>query len=203
VAISFSGRAPQWGGRSGPAADNRTGAVGRVAVSEIMPEFSRIVPLVQLGSARFRQQIEATPSEREKLSRRLDLLALERLIAVVELRRQGDEVIVLEAAYQAEFVQSCVVTLEPVDGVISDRFVLVYGPAEEQPKEFVEGRDEPAFEPLTGDAIDIGEAVAQELSLALPVFPRLADASIDAEIPEQPVASPFAALARLRRTADR
>ena len=36
--------------------------------------------------------------------------------------------------------------------------------------------DEVAFEPLIGEAIDIGEAVAQEFSLALPRFPRSAGA---------------------------
>ena len=37
-------------------------------------------------------------------------------------------VIILEAAFEAEFVQSCVVTLEPVEDTVSDRFMLVYGP---------------------------------------------------------------------------
>ncbi len=57
------------------------------------------------------------------------------------------------------------------------------------------------FEPLAGDAIDIGEAVAQELSLALPEFPRHPDAAIDAAAPAEPVDSAFAALARLRKPA--
>jgi len=122
-------------------------------VANTIPEFSRLVPLVRLGPAPFRQQIEATPSERENLCRRFDLLALDRLTAAVELRRQGDEVIVLEAA----------------------------------------------FEPLNRDVIDIGEAVAQELSLSLPVFPRHPDAKIDAETPVESAGSAFASLARLKQ----
>jgi len=168
-------------------------------MTDIIPEFSRLVPLARLGSAPFRQHIEATPSEREKLSRRFDLLALDRLTATVELRRQGDEVIVLEAALEAEFVQSCVVTLEPVAGVISDRFMLVYGPAEAEQQESGSLSDEAAFEPLNGDVIDIGEAVAQELSLSLPVFPRHPDPKIDAETPVQSAGSPFAFLAHLKQ----
>jgi hypothetical protein len=38
------------------------------------------------------------------------------------------------------------------------------------------GDQDPAFEPLEGEAIDIGEAIAQEFSLALPPFPRADDA---------------------------
>ena len=168
-------------------------------MTDIIPEFSRLVPLARLGSAPFRQHIEATPSERAKLSRRFDLLALDRLTAAVELRRQGDEVVVLEAALEAEFVQSCVVTLEPVAGVISDRFMLVYGPPEAEQQEPGSLPDEAAFEPLNGDVIDIGEAVAQELSLSLPVFPRHPDAKVDPESLVQSAGSPFASLAHLKQ----
>jgi uncharacterized metal-binding protein YceD (DUF177 family) len=168
-------------------------------MTDTVPEFSRLVPLARLGFAPFRQKIEATLSEREKLSRRFDLLALDRLNAAVELRRQGDQVILLEAAFEAEFVQSCIVTLEPVAGSVADRFMLVYGPAEAEQQEIGSQLDEAAFEPLNGDVIDIGEAVAQELSLSLPAFPRHPDAKTDAETSPQPTGSPFVSLARLKQ----
>jgi len=58
--------------------------------------------------------------------------------------------------------------------------------------------DEIAFEPLVGNAIDAGEAVAQQFSLALPPFPRSPDATLDAEAPPAEEAGPLAAgLARL------
>jgi uncharacterized metal-binding protein YceD (DUF177 family) len=170
-----------------------------IAMSQIAPEFSRLVPLIRLGSEAFRQRIEATPEERESLSQRLDLIALDRLVAEVELRRESAEFL-LEAAYEAEFVQSCAVTLEPVRGTISDRFSLVYGPVQDdEAQEIALTGDEPAFEPLTGDTIDIGEAVAQELSLALPIFPRDPEASIEDVVAAEPMEAPLAALARLRK----
>jgi uncharacterized metal-binding protein YceD (DUF177 family) len=172
-------------------------------VTDTIPEFSRLVPLARLGSGPFRQQIEATASEREKLCGRFDLLALDRLNAAVELRRQGDEVIVLEASFAAEFVQSCVVTLEPVPGAVSDRFMLVYGPAEVEQQEIGSQPAAAAFEPLNGDIIDIGEAVAQELSLSLPVFPRHPDAKIDGETLVDATASPFISLARIKQRTER
>jgi uncharacterized metal-binding protein YceD (DUF177 family) len=172
-------------------------------VTYFTPEFSRVVPLIRLGSAPFWQKIEATPSERERLSGRFDLLALDRLTAAVQLRRQGDELIVLEATLEAEFVQSCVVTLEPVSGSLSNSFLLVYGPVEVEHQEIGSLRDEAAFEPLNGDMIDIGEAVAQEFSLLLPVFPRHPDATIDAEAPVESTGRPFASLARLKQRSER
>jgi len=157
-------------------------------VSEPAPEFSRTVPLQQVGGKPFLQRIEATVEEREKLARRVDLVALHRLVAEVELRRQSAEIIFLEAKFEAEFEQWCVITLEPVRGTVSERFSLIYGRASEDEKELI----------LSGDSIDIGEAVAQELSLALPELPRDPDAVIDDLELAQPLEGPFASLARLR-----
>ena len=157
------------------------------------PEFSRIVPLAQLGTDAFRQEIAATEAEREALARRFGLLALDRLMAEVELVRQGQDTILLHAAFEAAFVQECVVTLDPVDSAMAASFALRYGPPEH---ESADGVDEEAFEPLVNDFIDIGEAIAQEFSLALPSFPRSPGAVL--AIDEEPAdAGPFAALSRL------
>jgi uncharacterized metal-binding protein YceD (DUF177 family) len=170
-------------------------------MSTLAPEFSRLVALAQLSTRPYRQRIEATAEEREKLSQRLDLISLDRLVAEVELRRQSPEMILLEAEFAAEFEQCCAVTLEPVRGAISDRFSLVYGPAPEEEQEIALTSDEPAFEPLNGNSIDIAEAVAQELSLALPIFPRHPEARIDETAIAEPLQGPFATLARARKDA--
>jgi uncharacterized metal-binding protein YceD (DUF177 family) len=167
-------------------------------MSEIAPEFSRLVSLTQLGAEPFQQRIEASATEREKLSQRFDLLVLDRLVAEVELRRQSSGMILLEAAFEAAFEQCCAATLEPVRGVISDHFSLLFGPLCMEEQEITLSGEGPAFEPLNGDTIDIGEAVAQELSLALPDFPRLPDAVIDDVAIADPMEGHFASLARLR-----
>jgi uncharacterized metal-binding protein YceD (DUF177 family) len=168
-------------------------------VNRLAPEFSRPVPLTRLGSEPFRQRIEATSEERELLAQRFDLLVLDRFAAEVELRRERGDVFFLEAAYDAEYEQSCAVTLEPVRGSVAGRFSLMYGPANSEEPEIAVSGEEPAFEPLIGDTIDIGEAVAQELSLALHEFPRQQDASIDDLFEAEPVNGPFSSLARFRR----
>ncbi len=170
-------------------------------MTETAPEFSRIVPLSQLGSGSFRLRIEATAEERGRLARRFDLLALDRLIAVVELHRQDGQSVRLDAAFEAQFSQECVVTLEPVAGAVAESFSLIYGPVAESEGEMELDAEEAAFEPLRGDAIDIGEAVAQELSLALPLSPRDPEATIEAEITAAPEEGPFAGLAPLRKAA--
>jgi uncharacterized metal-binding protein YceD (DUF177 family) len=168
-------------------------------MSHFPPEFSRLVPLARLGSEPYLQRIEASAEERRSLTERFDLSGLDRLSAQVELRRKEGGLILLEAELAAEFEQSCAVCLEPVRDALSHRFSLVYGPPRGEAPEIVLSGEEPAFEPLTGDMIDIGEAVAQGLSLALPEFPRHPDASIDEFFAADPPESPFTSLARLAK----
>jgi uncharacterized metal-binding protein YceD (DUF177 family) len=163
-------------------------------------EFSRLVRLDHIGGGTFSQRIEANPDERRALAARFDLLALDRLAATVRLIREAGRTIRLQAEFEAEFAQECVVTLEPVAGVVRESFELVYGPAEAEAGALDLDVASPAFEPLLGDAIDVGEAVAQELSLALPLFPRDPEAIIEAEAAQTPDDSPFAALAVRRKT---
>lgn len=161
-------------------------------------EFARSVPLARLGGEPFRQRIAAGAQERSALAQRFDLVSLDRLAAEIELRREPGGTILLTATYEAEFAQRCIVTLEPVPGWLSERFELRYGPPEHEAAAPA-GDDDPAFEPLFGEAIDIGEAVAQEFSLALPPFPRAADAVVDSGPVEPAADGPFAALAKFRR----
>jgi uncharacterized metal-binding protein YceD (DUF177 family) len=148
-------------------------------------EFSRPAALARLGTAPYRQTIAATAAEREELARRFGLLGLDELAAEIELVRRGRDEILLTAAFSAAFVQECVVTLEPVPGSLQASFMLVYGPPGAAPDALVDAADDAAFEPLTGDTIDVGEAVAQEFSLALPPFPRHPDAR-----PAEPARTP-------------
>ncbi len=160
------------------------------------PEFSRPVAVARLGAEPYRQEIAADEAERRALAERFDLLTLDRLTATVELVRRGPDRILLRAAFDAGFVQRCVVTLDPVAGAVSERFDLLYGPPDAEAEAGGSAAEDPAFEPLAGGTIDIGEAVAQEFALSLPPFPRRADADIEAPTPAE-ATSPFAALARL------
>jgi uncharacterized metal-binding protein YceD (DUF177 family) len=161
------------------------------------PEFSRPVSLTRVGTGPFRQEISATLGERAALARRLDLVSLDRLDAVVELVRHGEGMILLRAQFEAAFEQTCTVTLDSFSSVLAERFALVFGPPEAEDAAVGMVGDEVAFEPLSGDTIDIGEAVAQEFSLALPAFPRSPDAAVEIGPPAADEAGPFAALSRL------
>jgi uncharacterized metal-binding protein YceD (DUF177 family) len=162
------------------------------------PEFSRRVKLARIGAEPYRQRISASEAERAALARRFDLVSLDRLEAAVELIPRGERTILLRAEFDAAFEQQCIVTLDPIAGDLAERFELLYGPPEaEETASSLVGEDI-AFEPLLGEEIDIGEAVAQEFSLALPPFPRSPEIRIETEVESASAsASPFAGLMRL------
>ena len=168
-------------------------------------EFTRPIDGRRLPPAGGVYEIAATAEERAALARRFDLLQLGRLAARVELTPVPGGFFRLSATLEAELVQACVVTLEPVPSRIEETFSLLYGAVDEQKDIMLDG-DSETVEPIEGGMIDIGEAVAQQLSLALDPFPRaaFADAEAAAEASEPArLDSPFAILAQLRKTPER
>jgi uncharacterized metal-binding protein YceD (DUF177 family) len=160
-------------------------------------EFSRPIEISRLPEGGTEMAIVATPAECAELARRFSLLALDRVEAALRLEWVAGRLLRLEAVLSAEVVQACVVTLEPVRSQIEDRFVLLYGPAAET-SDVMMREDEEVLEPIVDGRIDLGEAVAQQLSLAIDPFPRAPGAAAPS-VPGEGMASPFAALAKWRK----
>ena len=169
-------------------------------------EFSRPVDVLRLPQAGAIYEIEATGEERAALATRFDLLALDKLAARVQLTPVAGGFYRLSARLEADLTQACVVTLEPVPSRIDEEFSLLYGAVDEQ-KLLELDSDSETVEPIEGGHLDIGEAVAQQLSLALDSFPRApgVEAAQKAAVaaPEKPLDSPFAVLAKLRKADER
>ncbi len=151
-------------------------------------EFSRLVPLGELARPEIDMDLEATAEERAALAKRLGLLGLDRLTATVRLRRKaGSQTILVTGRLVADVVQSCVVTLEPVPARVEEPLRLSYtlAAARRQRDDAVpemvvvepEGDDPP--DPVGPAGIELGEAVVQQLSLALDPYPRAPGAALD------------------------
>jgi Large ribosomal RNA subunit accumulation protein YceD len=170
------------------------------------PEFSRLVDVAALEGGEVVRRIEAGPAEREALVRRLRLNALASLKATIRLRQRSDRVVELRGGFTADLAQVCVVSLEPVPARIEQSFEQIYSAdVRDTPGAVVVWMDEEdAPEPLSGDRIDIGEAVVQQLAVALDPYPRKPGAEIPPEYSAEAGAgardNPFAALAPLRRS---
>ena len=167
------------------------------------PEFSRMVDCRQLRAQPVR--IEADSEERARLALRFGLEAIERLAAEVTLEREGQAVIA-RGEFAAAIVQSCAVSGEPLPVTVAEPIALRFVPAAEaqRPDEEIELDSEDCDEiEYTGHSIDLGEAVAQSLALAIDPYLEGPDAErvrADAGLLDQDGAGPFAALGALKKT---
>jgi len=161
-------------------------------------EFSRPVALDQITERQRTIEISADAAERQALAERFGLLGLDRLEATVRLSRSGVFYRV-DADWQADVTQACVVTLEPVASRLAERMIERYGPTEADETELDLDPEADTPEAIEGNSIDIGEAVAQAMSLALDPYPRKPEATV--AIPEENEAKdgPFVGLSKLKR----
>ncbi len=143
------------------------------------PEFSRPVRVDMLGTAPHAMAVDAGEEERAALARRFGLQGIERLSAQAELSRHG-EIVRAVGSLSAQVTQSCIATGAAVPAVVDEPFRIEFRP---QPKavgsaddeiELSEGELDVVF--YQGAGVDLGEAVAESLSLSLDPYPRSPDA---------------------------
>lgn len=160
-----------------------------------MSELSRLVALDRIGGAGFEIVVEADPEELEALAHRLLIPAVNRLHCAFTLRRVSEGIIEAQGLLEAEVVQTSVVSAEPVVQTVSEAFEVQFVPSgAEAPDDDLEAPDQI---PYGGHALDLGEAAAEQLALALDPYPRNpGEEEPDPGPDSEP--SPFAALSRLR-----
>lgn len=166
-------------------------------------EFSRLVDCTRLSRSAETHAIEASEGERKALAGRLGLVSLGRLYAKVDLTRNADGLVRLKADFEARYLQSCIVTLQPVHQELAEKFELFFkedaGLNDNKALE-VTIEDELWPEPLKEGSVDIGEAVSQQLALALDPYPKAPGAVFEAEaerVVEAERANPLAEIGKL------
>lgn len=177
----------------------------------IRSEFPRPIRLDVIGQAAHDVGFAADEAERSALAARFALASLDSLEVQAAVRREGTTVFA-EGRIHASVVQSCVATGRPLPAKIAERFTLRFVPeAEAADQEEIELSDADCDTlAYAGGAIDLGEAAAETLLLALDPFPRCPDADETlrragvipedevADLPEEEAANPFAALKALK-----
>lgn len=141
-------------------------------------------------------RLAADQAERAALSRRFDLVRIDRLEADIALTRAGDA-IAAQGKLSADIVQACAISAEDLPVRIREdlSFRFVPGGGAHVPEEEVEldagELDEIEY---AGTAFDLGEAVAQSLALAIDPFAAGPEAEKARALMRDESASPFAAL---------
>ncbi len=159
------------------------------------PELARPYPITRIGAgARF--VVDARPEECRALAARMGIEAVHSLTCRFDLRREAGDSVEARGLLQARVRQACVVSLEPFDADLAEDFTIRFVPEGRESDDLdLEADDEVTY---AGGVLDLGEAAAEQLALALDPFPR----KPGAEMPDAglaPEGSPFAALSRLRQ----
>jgi uncharacterized metal-binding protein YceD (DUF177 family) len=168
----------------------------------MLPEFSRHQILTDPPQAGVEDRLEASPAECAALAQRFGIEALKHFSARFTRKPYPGGGLLISGRLKAEPVQLCIVSLEPLTERLDKPFTLVVLPHDGALSEDPDGPDE-----IQADAtghFDLGEALAEELSLSLNPYPRKAGAHLPlppeeaAEPIEAPPRNPFAKLAALR-----
>ena len=166
------------------------------------PEFSHIVKLSEIGSSPRSGKLSAKEEERQKLAQRFDLPKITSLDATYILHAGADR-IGFSGRIESDLQQRCSVTGESFQVRLREEFEIAFVPELK-----IEGTDE-EIELTEEDCdiieydngqIDLGEAIAQTLYLALPPFPRGPNADVVARemLKSEEEAGPFGVLAALK-----
>jgi uncharacterized metal-binding protein YceD (DUF177 family) len=137
----------------------------------VTPEFSRPERLDSIGSAVRHVAIEADAAERAALAERFGLVAVDRLAATLDLHREASGIVV-RGRVSGAVTQACVVTDEPVVAMIDEPLALRFVEDQPEGEEIELDSDDCDIVPITSGAIDLGEAAAETMALALDPYPR-------------------------------
>ena len=149
--------------------------------SQIENEFSRVQGLEAITKSGTIIEIEATDDERARLAHRFAIPSIAHLKAKCALKKQsqkerGDYKLLVQM--DAEVSQRCVMTLEEVSESINEEFLIIFQIDQTDDDENVQSREvdidveEDDIEIIKNTEIDIGEFIAEYLSLSLNPYPR-------------------------------
>jgi uncharacterized metal-binding protein YceD (DUF177 family) len=152
-------------------------------------ELERIVDIDRMGPGGAALEIAATDSERAALAKRFGFLGLPAFSARVTIDRRPGARVVVEGRLRGKIVQACILTLDPVTQDLDEGFRIVFKQdlTEERDPESGEALVSPqadAPEPLPGHMLDVGEIVAEQLSLAADPYPRRPGAKLEDVLPK-------------------
>lgn len=158
------------------------------------PELHRPLPLDRIGPKGLDVTVDATPAECAALADRMKLPALLALSCAFHLIREGRDTVLARGVLRARVTQTCVVSLEDFDASVAEMFQVRFVPSGQEFDDIDPDADDEI--PFEGNQVDLGEAAAEQLGLALDPYPRMPGAEMPAA-EDDPDAHPFAALRRL------
>ena len=153
----------------------------------------------------FKDRLDASAAQRKELAAALEVPACESLVAEIEIRPLGVQRFRIDGTVRSKLERSCVVSLEPVEEKIAERFEVECRPegealiTSEGEQDILGSQD---IQPIRNGMIDLGQLVFEIVAGALDPYPRKEGATFDWRDPttgaDQSRHGPFAALAKLK-----
>jgi len=145
--------------------------------------FEQIFNIDDISGNEWRGSLVATLQERAEIADRLDLLEVKSLSATIVVRPiMGRRGLSVDGSLQAEIVQQCVVTLDPVEESVATDFSSRFLPPELiedlESDEISYVGDEDPPEVLIDGELAVGSIVVEYLSLAIDPYPRKPGVSV-------------------------
>jgi hypothetical protein len=176
------------------------------AAAETPAPLSRLYDLAKPSEAGYEARIVPDAKDRARLAEWVEVEEVSAFEGVIELRRLGKDRFSYEAELEADVVQACVVTLEPVRSHISRRFhrVLHLVPgahrfADKGGAVTLDAADDDAPEEIERSRYDLAGPLLEEFVLAIDPYPRAPGVAFEAvEPPSDSPESPFAVLKLLK-----
>jgi uncharacterized metal-binding protein YceD (DUF177 family) len=177
------------------------------------PPFSRPLAAASVGEAGLRLHHAASEAECAALAELDGLLGLRDLAVSADVSRRGKDGLRVSGRVTALVTQTCVVTLEPFESPVDEAFEVDFAPEAEAEaahrramEEIEAARDKAAAlldqpdppDPIVNGKIDLGALAMEFLALGLDPYPRSPGARFE-EVAEPEIASPFTALAGLKK----
>jgi len=170
------------------------------------PPIARLFDLNRLSEAGFETTIEPGPEDRKKLAEWADVVAVNRFLGRILLRRLSSSRFAYSGHLEADIEQSCTISLEPVfDTIVMDFARELHLVPHVKKVIDISGElsaaagDDEVPEEIDIPRFDIAGPLLEEFLLGIDPYPKAPGASL--EVPEDEVAkleNPFAVLKALK-----
>ncbi|HTW35715.1 MAG TPA: DUF177 domain-containing protein [Rhizomicrobium sp.] len=175
-------------------------------MSDQPPPIERLYDLNRLSEAGYETTVAPGAEDLAKIARWADVVAVNRFEGQISLRRLSSTRFSYAAHLEADIVQSCTVTLEPVSASLSLEFTraLHLVPHVKKTVDFSgelspAAADDDVPDEIDSTRYDLAAPLLEEFSLAIDPYPRAPGVAFDApEAANDRPENPFAVLGKLK-----
>ena len=167
--------------------------------------FSFAVHVHEIPASGMDLMLVADEAERDEIAEMLAIPAVSSLQADIRLERAEGQAVRLRGTLKGDVVQTCIVTLDPVDQHVEESLDVMFLP--ETPGESNDGRtvqldplEDDDFEIFRDGRIELAAYLTEHLALGLDPYPRRPDTDFPAHIEDDTSdkVSPFESLKQLK-----